>query len=54
MKLANVKVGDSGNLLRQLQITQSLRPPLCKGRWHAVRRDGGIVAAVKICRNVKF
>ena len=31
-----------------------LKPPLCKGRWHAVRRDGGIVAAVKIYENVKI
>ena len=32
--------------MENLSAHTKLKPPLCKGRWHGVSRDGGIVFAI--------
>ena len=42
-------ISDLGKLwlsvLISLQVCTARKPPLCKGRWAAIRRLGGVVAA---------
>ena len=42
-------VSQSDGAMRR-RISGAAKPPLCKGRWHAARRDGGVVGYRVCCR----
>ena len=50
-----VQLGGSARFCERAMLapTATAKPPLCKGRWHGVSRDGGIGACTGVLRCIR-